>query len=119
MSPSKTPHRPKQYLCALDAIIIFSFNLLSTYWLGQAGDALNKIQKKAFGVQEPKKLGHGLVRYCLLVLGSKAYIEPNQAVGHNIFVNLPLVGAQAFIIFMSILAEMILANIISSSRKTL
>ncbi len=59
---------------------------------------------------------HGIV---LLVPGSKAYIGLNQIADSGAFTNLPEVGAQAFMIFMSILAGMIFSNVIVPSRKTL
>ncbi|MTI11882.1 threonine/serine exporter family protein [Sansalvadorimonas verongulae] len=59
---------------------------------------------------------HGVV---LLVPGSKAYISLSQVVTGDAFMNLPMLGTQAFMIFMSILAGLIFANMVFPSRKTL
>ncbi|MCL6270968.1 threonine/serine exporter family protein [Sansalvadorimonas sp. 2012CJ34-2] len=59
---------------------------------------------------------HGTV---LLVPGSKAYIGLNQIADSGAFTNLPEVGGQAFMIFMSILAGLTFSNVIVPSRKTL
>ena len=59
---------------------------------------------------------HGMF---LLVPGSKAYIGLNQMADSGVFNNLPGVGAQAFMIFMSIMAGLIFANVVVPSRKPL
>ena len=60
-----------------------------------------------------------LLGVVLLVPGSKAYIGLNQVVTGDAFMNLPAVGTQTFMIFMSILAGLIFANMVFPSRKTL
>ncbi len=59
---------------------------------------------------------HGVV---LLVPGSKAYLGLNQLVSGEVMLDLPEIGTQAFMIFMSILAGLIFSNMVCPSRKTL
>ncbi len=59
---------------------------------------------------------HGVV---LLVPGSKAYIGLDQAMNGGAFLDLPQIGVQTFMMFMSILAGLIFANTFCPSRKRL
>lgn len=59
---------------------------------------------------------HGVV---LLVPGSKAYIGLDGAINGVGFINLPHIGAQTFMMFMSILAGLIFARLLFPARKQL
>ncbi|MCO4798913.1 MAG: threonine/serine exporter family protein [Colwelliaceae bacterium] len=61
-----------------------------------------------------------LLGLVVLVPGSKVYIGLNSAVsGQEIIGNTADIGSQAFLIFMSLVAGLIFANVIFPSRKTL
>lgn len=60
-----------------------------------------------------------LLGLVVLVPGSKVYMGLNTAVSGNVMLNATDVGSQAFLIFMSLVAGLIFANVIFPSRKTL
>jgi len=60
-----------------------------------------------------------LLGLVVLVPGSKVYIGLNSAVSGQNILNVTDVGSQAFLIFMSLVAGLIFANVIFPSRKTL
>lgn len=59
---------------------------------------------------------HGVV---LLVPGSKAYIGLDTAINGVAFINLPKIGVQTFMMFMSILAGLIFSRLILPAKKQL
>jgi len=60
-----------------------------------------------------------LLGLVVLVPGSKVYMGLNTAVSGDVMLNATDVGSQAFLIFMSLVAGLIFANVIFPSRKTL
>ncbi len=60
-----------------------------------------------------------LLGIVVLVPGSKVYIGLNTAVSGQHIINVTDIGSQAFLIFMSLVAGLIFANVIFPSRKTL
>lgn len=60
-----------------------------------------------------------LLGLVVLVPGSKVYMGLNTAVSGDIMLNATDVGSQAFLIFMSLVAGLIFANVVFPSRKTL
>jgi len=60
-----------------------------------------------------------LLGLVVLVPGSKVYIGLNHAVSGQTILNATDIGSQAFLIFMSLIAGLIFANVALPSRKTL
>lgn len=60
-----------------------------------------------------------LLGLVVLVPGSKVYIGLNSAVSGQNILNVTDIGSQAFLIFMSLVAGLIFANVVFPSRKTL
>ena len=60
-----------------------------------------------------------LLGLVVLVPGSKVYIGLNSAVSGQNILNVTDVGSQTFLIFMSLVAGLIFANVAFPSRKTL
>jgi len=60
-----------------------------------------------------------LLGLVVLVPGSKVYMGLNTAVSGDVMLNATDVGSQAFLIFMSLVAGLIFANVVFPSRKTL
>lgn len=60
-----------------------------------------------------------LLGLVVLVPGSKVYMGLNLAVSGQVMLNATEIGSQAFLIFMSLIAGLIFANVAFPSRKTL
>ena len=60
-----------------------------------------------------------LLGLVVLVPGSKVYIGLNSAISGQDMLNTPDIGSQTFLIFMSLVAGLIFANVAVRSRKTL
>lgn len=77
----------------------------------------SNIWSRATGMSSLIILLHGVV---LLVPGSKAYIGLDKVINNGVaFVDLPQIGVQTFMMFMSILAGLIFARMIFPAKKSL
>lgn len=109
----------------LSGFIAFGASLWGAYYLGPALGAF--VGAFALGLYSNlysrfMNLPSSLVKLLglvVLVPGSKVYIGLNSLVTGQSILNVPNIGSQAFLIFMSLVAGLIFSNVALPSRKTL
>ncbi|MCE2595806.1 threonine/serine exporter family protein [Motilimonas cestriensis] len=109
----------------LAGVIAYAASFLGSYYLGEAlGPFLGAFAVGVYGnlyarwTRSPASvvLLQGIV---LLVPGSKTYISLNSLVLGESIVNVPNLGSQTFLIFMSLVAGLVFANVAIPPKSTL
>ena len=85
---------------------------VGAFILGIYGNVFSRIMKLPSSIVK-------LLGLVVLVPGSKVYIGLNSAISGVDMINTSNIGSQAFLIFMSLVAGLIFANVALPSRKTL
>ena len=87
-------------------------SFIGAFALGVFANLLSRL------VNQPSSIAllHGLI---VLVPGAKTYIGLNSFISGKDFVNVDRVGQEVMIIFMSLVAGLIFANVVAPSRKSL
>jgi len=111
--------------CIISGYVSFGATLLASPYLGYALGAFagafalgvySNLFARIMNLPSSIVMLLGLV---VLVPGSKVYIGLNTAVSGQMILNVTDIGSQTFLIFMSLVAGLIFANVAVPSRKTL